>query len=544
MVSIVETIGVSIIMPFIAVATDATIINTNKYFNFIYRLLNVKDTTNFIFIFGIILIIFYLLRALLNLIYFYQLSVFTQFGQSQISSRMFKDFLEMNYRTYIGENSSVLTKSIVGEVDKVTLIIQSIVFISCEVMVLCFIYSLLLFVNLQITLVLTFFLVVSSGVVMLVAVKRIRREGVKREKTQKKFFEILGSTFSNFKLVKLNPNINVIVEKFSSASTEYAKTTIRSSIINQFPRITLELIAFVMIIIVVVIAIWQYKEKISQIIPMLTVFGVGLLRLLPSVNRIINSYNNIVYNLPAINVVYDYLNFPKEELGGDAVVFEKNITLSGVTFSYVENRKILNNVNITINKNDKIAFVGESGSGKSTLIDLLTGLLRPDAGEILIDGVRLGKENIKSLRRQIGYIPQSVYLFEGTVAENVAFESDLNEDKVKEVLKKANLLSWLEEHSDGIETITGEGGIALSGGQRQRIAIARALYNDPSILILDEATSALDNETEEKIMEEIYNIGENKTLIVIAHRLSTIRRCNRVIVVKEGNLVESKIGKD
>jgi ABC-type multidrug transport system fused ATPase/permease subunit len=191
----------------------------------------------------------------------------------------------------------------------------------------------------------------------------------------------------------------------------------------------------------------------------------------------------------------------------------------------------LNSINLTINKGDKIAFVGKSGSGKSTLVDLIIGLYQPSQGELCIDGVPINKSNLQNWRSQIGYIPQQVYLFDGTIAENVCFGRKIDQSLLEKTLKQANIFNFLQG-KQGVKTIVGEGGIQLSGGQKQRIAIARALYGQPEILVLDEATSALDDKTEKKIMHEIYQISQNKTLIIIAHRLSTIKRCDVVYEIK------------
>ena len=192
-------------------------------------------------------------------------------------------------------------------------------------------------------------------------------------------------------------------------------------------------------------------------------------------------------------------------------------------------------ISLKIYKGDKVAFIGESGSGKSTLVDLIIGVYKPQNGQISIDGVALSSENIKSWRKKVGYIPQTIYLFDGTVGENVAFGHEYDEAKIIEALKKANIYDFLLL-KEGINTKVGDGGIQLSGGQKQRIGIARALYSDPEVLVLDEATSALDNETEAKIMDEIYEVSAHKTLIVIAHRLSTIERCNKKFKIINGKL--------
>jgi ABC-type multidrug transport system fused ATPase/permease subunit len=292
------------------------------------------------------------------------------------------------------------------------------------------------------------------------------------------------------------------------------------------------MVGFSLVAFIIIYLVLKYHTDIKGALPILTVFILGLYRLLPSVNRIFSAYNEIVFYSKSLDIVHNELIYEPEDLGDEEIEFKKEIKLENITFAYDE-KEILKNVNLIIKKGEKIGIVGESGSGKSTLIDLITGLYRPKGGIISIDEKELNEKNIKSWRKKIGYIPQMIYLKDGSVAENVAFLEEIDETKVKEVLKKANILDFLEEHHEGIHTHIGENGVKLSGGQRQRIAIARALYNNPEILVLDEATSALDNETEAKIMNEIYKVGENKTMIIIAHRISTLDRCDRVVKMEK-----------
>ncbi len=210
--------------------------------------------------------------------------------------------------------------------------------------------------------------------------------------------------------------------------------------------------------------------------------------------------------------------------------------ISNLNFEYEKNKPILKNINFRIKKGSMIAFIGESGSGKSTLVDIIIGLYKTKTGDISSDSVIINDTNIKSWRSKVGYIPQSVYLFDGTVGKNVAFGSVYDKQKIDNVLKKAKIYDFLQT-KNGQNTFVGEGGIMLSGGQKQRIAIARALYLEPEILVLDEATSALDNDTEKEIMNEIYDIAVNKTLIIIAHRLSTLERCEIIYELKNGKII-------
>ncbi|EAH6438240.1 ABC transporter ATP-binding protein, partial [Campylobacter jejuni] len=193
-----------------------------------------------------------------------------------------------------------------------------------------------------------------------------------------------------------------------------------------------------------------------------------------------------------------------------------------------------------IKKGEKIAFIGESGCGKSTLVDLIIGLLKPKEGQILIDKQELNASNAKNYRQKIGYIPQNIYLFNDSIAKNITFGDAVDEEKLNKVIKQANLEHFIKNLPQGVQTKVGDGGSNLSGGQKQRIAIARALYLEPEILVLDEATSALDTQSEAKIMDEIYKISKDKTMIIIAHRLSTITQCDKVYRLEHGKLKEEK----
>ena len=239
-----------------------------------------------------------------------------------------------------------------------------------------------------------------------------------------------------------------------------------------------------------------------------------------------------MYYHKSIDIIDEELRSPQEDLGSDNIKFSYEIELKNVEFSYQE-KPVLENITLKINKGEKIAFIGSSGSGKSTLVDLIIGVYQSNKGQIKIDDVFLDRTNLQSWRSQIGYIPQQVYLFDGTIQDNICFGRKLDNDLLKRVLKQANIFDFLET-KQGFQTIVGEGGVQLSGGQRQRIAIARALYGEPEILILDEATSALDDETEQKIMDEIYHISSDKTLIIIAHRLSSVDRCDKTYRIEDG----------
>ncbi|MBN2895953.1 MAG: ABC transporter ATP-binding protein [Campylobacterales bacterium] len=528
-ISLIETIGVSIIMPFIAVAGDFDLIQTNPYFHTIYTALGFTQPNHFVISFGVALILFYLLRSGINFIYFYLLARFAQGRYHLLAYRLFENYLGLPYREFITRNSGDLTKTITQEARNLTTLISALLFMISEVFVAILIYAMMLYINAKITLLLTVLLLLNAGIVVFGLSKRFKHAGASREVHQKRFFEVITATLGNFKLMKLRGNDKTVLERFKEASYGYAKANISNEALSHAPRLMLEAAGFSLIAFMVVYLVWKYEQDISSALAFLSMFILGLYRLMPSANRIINSYHQILFNYRSLEIIHNDLMYENEPLHVTPIAFKESITLEHVSFAYQSGRPVIKDVSFTIRKGEHIALVGESGSGKSTLADLIMGLYRPQNASILIDGVALCDENIRAWRQKIGYIPQNIYLFEGTIAQNVAFDEMIDEERVRSVLDKAQMLEVLERHHDGIHTRVGEGGINLSGGQRQRIAIARALYPDPEILVLDEATSALDGETEARIMEEIYKICAGKTLIVIAHRLSTIEGCERTI---------------
>jgi ATP-binding cassette subfamily B protein len=535
-ISIIETIGISIIMPFIAIATDFSLIESNEYYKYIYEFLSFSSAKNFVIAFGIFLIIFYIFRSVINFFYFYLLNRFSSGRYHLIAYRLFENYMGLPYKDFIQKNSSNLTKSIVNETSNLTGLIQNLLFMMSEVFIIIFIYGMMIYVNYKITLLLTIILVLNAIFLTKTVSKMIKKAGEVRADIQSEFYEIINKSFGNFKLIKLNSNDEDILKEFARSSYGYAQANIKANTLSQFPRLFLEAIGFGLIAFIVTYLVWKYESDISSALSLISMFVLALYRLMPSVNRIMNSYNAIMFMYRSLDIIHNDLMYDSERLGNNKVELKEKIKLSNIKFEYEENKPVLNNISLNIKKGEKIAFIGESGSGKSTLVDLIIGLYKPINGEIHIDDEKVNDENIKSWRTKIGYIPQSVYLFDGTVGDNIVFGREYDKNKIISVLKQANIYDFLN-NKDGIDTKVGEGGVMLSGGQKQRIAIARALYGDPEVLVLDEATSALDNETEEKIMDEIYKASDNKTLIIIAHRLSTIDRCEKVYKLENGKII-------
>ncbi len=535
-VSLVELVGISAIAPFIAVASDFSLLESKPYFAFLYALFDFRSPRDFVIAFGIALLVFYVFRSLINLFYQHILARFTFGCYHFIVEKLFRKYLDLNYAEFITKNTSHLIKTITTEAHNFTILLAAALFMLSEVFVVLLIYGTLLFVNFKITLGLTLLLLCFGFLMARIITLKIKKQGREKESYQKSFFETLSASFGNYKIIKLQSDISEILQNFTQSSWGYSFANIKNQTFFHIPRLLLEALGFCLMIAVVLYLFIQDSKGVTSYLPLLSVYVLALYRLLPSINRILDSYNKIIFNFRSLEIIYTDLTMQTRELGDESIGFNHQITLQNLNFSYQE-KPVLEDINLTITKGQKVAFIGESGSGKSTLVDIIIGLLAPKNGQIFIDTELLSDKNLKSWRAKIGYIPQNVYLFAGSVAQNVVFGRTYDEEKLIAVLKSANIYEFLMQ-KEGLQTHVGDGGIALSGGQRQRIAIARALYGEPEILVLDEATSALDSAIESKIMEEIYKIARDKTLLIVAHRLSTIQKCDVIYKMQNGKLTE------
>lgn len=534
-ISLIETVGVSVIMPFISLASDFTLIEKNSYFHYVYQLFGFSSPVDFILLFGTALFMFYIFRSLLNTYYFYMLAKFTEGRYYLLSQRLFTHYLKLDYQTFSGLNSSHLTKTVINEVSYLTQLVSACLFMLSEIFVLIFLYGILLYVDWQMTLILSALLLVIVLFILKKISGLIKTEGQKRESLQKGLFEILSGSFGNFKLIKLFANETDIADRFSAISRAFVQTNIIFQTFSHIPRLTLDAIGFGTLSFIVTFLVWKNQTDIIALIPVLSLYVVALYRLLPSVHRIMAGYNKIMFYKKSLDTVYQDFQFPTEQYGDQAIAFSEKIVFEHVDFGYRRMQPVLKGVNLTVRKGEKLAVIGGSGSGKSTFVDLLIGLNRPTEGTIRIDEQPLDESRIVAWRKKTGYIPQHIYLFDGSVGENVAFGRDYDTQKLISALKQAKIWDFFETRQ-GLDTPVGEEGKLLSGGQKQRVAIARALYGNPEILVLDEATSALDRTVENEIMQAIYEVSRHKTLIIIAHRPETISGCERIIEIKEHRL--------
>ncbi len=534
-ISFIESFAISLVMPFITLASDFSYFDKNKY------LIQLKDylalpVFEIIVYFGVVLIVFYVLRALLNSYYFHLLARFSKGRYHAIAYKVFAKFLNTDYENFTQKNQSEILKSITGEVYNLSTMISSFLLMMSEIFVVLLLYTLMLLVNYKITLFLSLFMIINAFILIKVLSPIVKKAGLKREEAMKNFFEILNTNLNNFKLIKLKTKEDGVLNLFKTQSEIFARANITNESVSVMPRIYLEGVGFCVLVFIVVFLVFKNQSDISGILATISIFVLALYRLMPSANRIITSYHDLLYYRSSLDIIYQILKQKEESLGEEKIDFDKELRLENLTFGYKDKKNLFTCLNLSIKKGEKIAFIGESGCGKSTLVDIIIGLLSPKEGRVLLDENELNMKNVKNYRQKIGYIPQNIYLFNDSIAKNISFGDEVDEEKLQRVIKQANLEHFVKNLPQGVQTKVGDGGSNLSGGQKQRIAIARALYLDPEILVLDEATSALDTESEARIMDEIYKISKDKTMIIIAHRLSTITRCDSIYRLENGKL--------
>ncbi|ECO9903152.1 ABC transporter ATP-binding protein [Campylobacter coli] len=534
-ISFIESFAISLVMPFITLASDFSYFDKNKY------LIQLKDylalpVFEIIVYFGVILIVFYVLRALLNSYYFHLLARFSKGRYHAIAYKVFAKFLNTDYENFTQKNQSEILKSITGEVYNLSTMISSFLLMMSEIFVVLLLYTLMLLVNYKITLFLSLFMIINAFILIKVLSPIVKKAGLKREEAMKNFFEIINTNLNNFKLIKLKTKEDGVLNLFKTQSEIFAKANITNESVSAMPRIYLEGVGFCVLVFIVVFLVFKNQSDISGILATISIFVLALYRLMPSANRIITSYHDLLYYRSSLDIIYQILKQKEESLGEEKIDFDKELRLENLSFGYKDKKNLFTCLNLSIKKGEKIAFIGESGCGKSTLVDIIIGLLSPREGRVLVDKNELNMKNVKNYRQKIGYIPQNIYLFNDSIAKNISFGDEVDEEKLQRVIKQANLEHFVKNLPQGVQTKVGDGGSNLSGGQKQRIAIARALYLDPEILVLDEATSALDTESEARIMDEIYKISKDKTMIIIAHRLSTITRCDSIYRLEHGKL--------
>lgn len=549
-----ETLGVGLILPLVSAITTPDIIMTNKYAKLVCEIFDLHATRTFMIVVIAALIFVYIFKNVYLFVEYYVQYRFICNNRFAVQHRLMEKYLERPYEYFLNAESGEIVRVITADTRNTFDLLSTVLGFFTEAIVSVALIAVIIITDPVMAILIA---AVLGGTMLLISrlVKPIlRKAGLKFQKNSAKMNQWLLQSISGIKEVKVTGKEGFFLTQFSKYGRKAIDSEKKNMVLGQVPRLSIEAFSISAMLAVIAILMWRGRE-IDTMLPQLSAFAMAAVRLMPSVNRMTASLNQMSYSEPALDKMLEHLSVaqrwqndkadmkveasacPKEQM--DNLELKKEIALEDISFSYPgAEHPVLEHANMLVPIGMSVGIVGASGAGKTTAVDIMLGLLKPQAGQVLADGVDI-QTAYHAWLSHIGYIPQMIFMLDDTIRGNVAFGIDtkeIDEQAVWKALEEAQLAEFVRSLPEGLDTQIGERGIRLSGGQRQRIGIARALYTDPELLIFDEATSALDNETESAIMESINALHGKKTMVIIAHRLTTIEGCDMVYRVENGKI--------
>lgn len=554
LMAIMELMGIASIGPFMALVADPALLDKHIFLGKLYAFSGLASPNRFLFATGVGVLIMLSLASIISIVTTWRMSLFAFGVGTEIADRLYQHYLAQPWLFHAQGSSAQLTKQISTEANRVTQqIIQPLIHFNSRLVLAVLISGAILLYNPIIAL--SGLAIFVSGYVLIYTLvrHRIAYHGRKVSSTNTQRFKLMNEGFGGIKDVLLLGRSRYFIEQFNKSGKVLARAQGVNSALTLVPRYFMELLAFGAVIGLVLLLLKLHHGVLSQALPMLAVYTLAGFKLLPALQQIYGSVTQIKGNMAAFESIKADLEASVQDktmVARDNVHTHAQIQLSthhmihlqNITFTYPgKDTPALNNINIQIPINAIVGFVGESGSGKSTAVDLILGLIEPDQGQLMLDELVIGPQNKRAWQNNIGFVPQSIFLSEDSIAKNIAFGLDpqaINMEQVEKAMRLASLEELVHSLPHGLDTKVGERGVQLSGGQRQRIGIARALYNNGQLLIFDEATSALDGITEKVIMDAIHALSGQRTIVLIAHRLKTVKHCDLIYFMDHGQVVD------
>lgn len=542
-----EVISIVAVLPVIR-----EFLSTEQKFNFLNDI-NFFQTYDIIYFAIFLFILVHLVKFSYLFFFYYIKNGFINNLSAKLTSRLYSNYLFKNYEFHTRKKTSVMVRNLITETKLLCSTFISPVFeFIIETTIVLGIITFLFLYDKEISLIVGIGFTVLIAIYSIAVKKKFLGWGKARQELNNRSLKLCLDGLSGIKDLMIYYKENFFRRKFSKNEFEFARVSTLNQTFQQLPRLVFE---FIIILFLILLVLFLKIKDIpnNEIIEIVAVFGVASVRFIPSASRILGSFQQLRFGIPALDIILNeqissskyYDDLSKQREKNINYKFKNSINFKDITYSYAEKKNsiIFKNLNLEINKNQIIGIFGPSGSGKSTFADLLSGLLIPTSGKIFLDDENV-TQNSYALRAIFAYVPQSVYLLNDTIKNNITFGDDLSTvdiNKLQKSLKLSQLSSFIETIPDGVETIVGERGSMLSGGQIQRIGIARAIYHESEILIFDESTNALDSEAEQKIIEEIKDLKKTKTIIIISHKLSNLEICDKVYQLKNKQLIPIKI---
>ena len=552
LMSLCELAGVVSIGPFMALVGDMSQLQQEGLLSDLYQFSGLDSPSDFLFWVGVAVLSVLAVATLISMLTIWRLSMYGAKVGAELSSRLFGYYMHQHWLFHTETSASDLTNKIAQECARVTnSVINPIMQMNARILMVVVLGAGVFALEPIIATTGVVIFVVAYSILFRVVRGSLVSKGATISEVQKQRFKLMDEGFGGIRDVLLLGRQKVFTSRFDEASNRFADGLGKIQVISQVPRYAMELVAFGSVITLILFLLAQYEGNLGAILPLLSVYALAGLKLLPAFQQIYHSVSQIRGSLVAFENIREDLrasslqfDFEQSDSGETphALIPSETIELRGVQFTYPgKSEPALQDINVSIPVNQAIGFVGASGSGKSTLIDVILGLVSPQQGGLYIDGKPVSDKQYRLWQNAVGFVPQSIFLADSSIRENIAFglpEDAIDSGKVLRALRMAHLEELVDSLPDGVNSRVGDRGVQLSGGQRQRIGIARALYHDAEVLVLDEATSALDGITEKLIMNSVYEFSGKKTVIMIAHRLATVRQCDLIYFMRAGRLVD------
>ncbi len=551
--ALAEVVGIASIAPFMALVGDISILDGDNLLASLYQLSGLIQPYDFVFWVGAGVLFALAFASLISMYTVWKLSMFGAKVGTEIADRLYIHYMKQPWLFHAGGSSAQLTKQISSEAVRVTDgVIQPLMNMNARIVLALFLSMLIFVYNPIIALTGLLFFVGAYVILYKLVRRRLQHNGEMLSYVLTLRFRLMNEGFGGIKDVLLLNRDKNFIRRFAKTGNQFAYARGNNNALQQVPRYLMELLAFGAMIGLVLFLIASERADLGFILPTLSLYALAGFKLLPAFQQIYSSMGHVKGNIAAFESIReDLLASQVEEESKSTLVtksalpkikLSKSINLQDITFTYPsKSEPALKSFNMHIPSNKVTGIVGPSGGGKSTAIDILLGLIQPQQGQLIIDEHIIDKQSCRAWQDTIGFVPQSIFLSEGTIAENVAFgipEDEIDNVQVIKAIELAHLDELITALPQGLNTRIGERGVQLSGGQRQRIGIARALYHDAQVLVFDEATSALDGITEKMIMDAIHDFSGQKTIIMIAHRLKTVQQCDTIFFIKDGSVVD------
>ncbi len=539
--SIIEVIGIISIIPYLDIASDQTKIYSNKIYSYIYSIYGEPEFINFLFYLGISIFFFFVLTTILYLAINYFIFLQGQKIGTDTSNKILNYLVNSGRLVEFKIDTPSLVRNITQDTMRFSGAAFNLLYLNSKIVTILIFLSILFITNFQTTLSVIIFFGLTYFFIYKFVNNKIKINGRNITTSQKNRIEIVTNIVSGIREFIIFDTKNYFLDIFEKKSKIFAQSTGQNFSLINLPRHVVELFLFILILFLVFYFLVFKSLELKNYVSVVSLYAIISLKTLPAFQQIYANFTGIKSNydgfLQIKKLVKNLNNLNIKKIKKDKIKIKKNINLKNISFSYSKNN-VLRNINLKFNIGEKLAIVGKTGSGKTTLINIILGLLRPYSGDYFIDGKKL--KEYQDIHNNFSFVPQNIYLVQGSVKQNIIF-SDLNNRTNDKLLKKSiqlsQLNSFINKNKKGVNRQVGERGLFLSGGQLQRVGIARGIYANRDILILDESTSSLDNFTEKKVMDSLFKLYKNKTIIFITHKQSLIKRFDKVFLLKNRKLI-------